>query len=215
MRDANGQALYYEGSAQDITKRKRAEAQSLESGQRLALATESAKIGIWDWNIVTNDLAWDAKMYALYGIQERDFSGAYNAWQNGLHPDDRQRSETEILAAVTGREGFHTEFRVVWPNGEVHDIEAHALVERAPDGSPAHMIGVNWDITLRKRAEEVLAESSKRLRFLHNLGEATRSVSQPEEIMAAVARLLGTHLRVSRCAYAEVEKDGNQFTHPW
>ncbi len=211
VRDPAGKTLYYEGSAQEISERKRAEAELLESGQRLSLATESAQIGIWDWNVVTNELVWDAKMYGLYGIQDGDFSGAYDAWQNGLHPDDRKRSEAEIFAAVQGADGFHTEFRVVWPNGEVRDIQAHGVLQHAKDGSPARMIGVNWDITTRKRAEQELAESERRLRFLDDLGDATRALSQPKEIMAAATRLLGLHLGVSRCAYAEVEQDGDRF----
>ena len=60
-----------------------------QSQERLTLATESARIGIWDWDLVANKLIWDARMYELYGIREQDFSGAYDAWQAGLHPEDR------------------------------------------------------------------------------------------------------------------------------
>ncbi len=145
----------------DITERKQASALLMESEQRLALATESAHIGIWDWDVVTNKLVWDQQMYALYGIREQDFSGAYDAWQKGLHPEDRERAEADITVAVHDANGFHVEFRVLWPNGEVRHIEAHALVRRADDGSTAHMIGVNWDITERKRLEGQLFQSQK------------------------------------------------------
>ncbi len=141
---------------QVITERKRAEAALLESQQRLALAKESAHIGIWDWNVVADHLSWDTRMYELYGIREQDFNGAYDAWQKGLHPEDRARGNEAIHVALDGVRDFHIEFRVVWPNGEVRHIEAQALVQRADDGSPARMIGVNWDITARKQAEESL-----------------------------------------------------------
>lgn len=137
----------------DITERKRSELSVSESGQRLALATESAHIGIWDWNVAADQLIWDKQMYELYGIREQDFSGAYDAWQRGLHPEDRVRSEAEIAAAIKGSRDFHSEFRVLWPNGEVRYIEAHGLVRRAGDGSAVRMIGVNWDITEQKRTE--------------------------------------------------------------
>ncbi len=58
-----------EGFITDITDRKRAEASLVESQQRLALATDSAHIGIWDWDVVANKLDWDATMYELYGIR--------------------------------------------------------------------------------------------------------------------------------------------------
>jgi PAS domain S-box-containing protein len=163
-KDESGRVVALFGTIQDITERKRASALLLESQQRLTLATESARIGIWDWNVVTNQLVWDAQMYALYGIREQDFSGAYDTWQRGLHPEDRDRAEADIAAAVHGVNGFHIEFRVLWPNGEVRHIEAHALVQRGADGSTAHMIGVNWDITERKRVEEALRTSEAEFR---------------------------------------------------
>ncbi len=126
------------------------------SRERLALATKSARIGIWDWDITADRLVWDARMYELYGIREQDFSGAYDAWQKGLHPDDRAAGDAAIRAAIEGVKDFNIEFRVLWPNGEVHDIEAHALVQSAGNGRATRMIGVNWDITERKRATETI-----------------------------------------------------------
>jgi diguanylate cyclase (GGDEF)-like protein/PAS domain S-box-containing protein len=133
-----------------------------QSRERLALATESARIGIWDWDLTANRLLWDERMYELYGIREQDFSGAYDAWLAGLHPDDRARGDAAIADAINGVRDFNIEFRVVWPNGEVHDIEAHALVRAGPDGPATRMIGVNWDITERKRATETIRVQADR-----------------------------------------------------
>jgi PAS domain S-box-containing protein len=127
-----------------------------EARQRLALATESAGIGIWDWDVAADRLVWDAQMYALYGIRAEDFGGAYDAWQRGVHPDDRARAGAECAAALAGTRAFDSEFRVVWPGGEVRHIEAHGRVLRGADGAPLRMIGVNWDVTPRKRSEESL-----------------------------------------------------------
>ncbi len=140
----------------DITERKQLDEALRRSRERLALATESAHIGIWDWDITANKLVWDARMYQLYGIREQDFSGVYDAWQSGLHPDDRARGDAAIAAAIDGVKDFNIEFRVIWPNGEVHDIEAHALVQGTAAGRATRMIGVNWDITERKRASETI-----------------------------------------------------------
>ncbi len=140
----------------DITERKRLDEALRQSRERLTLATECARIGIWDWDVVANKLVWDARMYELYGIGEQDFSGAYDAWQAGLHPDDRARGDAAIAAAIDGVKDFNLEFRVVWPSGEVRDIEAHALVQGASGGRATRMIGVNWDITERNRATETI-----------------------------------------------------------
>ncbi|MEI6209443.1 MAG: CHASE domain-containing protein, partial [Desulfuromonadales bacterium] len=123
-------------------------------GQRLSLATDSAQIGVWDWLVPENRLIWDKWMYRLYGVREEDFDGAYEAWQNGLHPDDKARGNEAISQALRGEKQFDIEFRVVWPTGEERHIKANALVLRDADGNPLRMIGINHDITKQKQAEE-------------------------------------------------------------
>jgi PAS domain S-box-containing protein len=143
-------------TACDITDRKQLIEAFRQSQERLEVATRSGRIGIWDWDIANDKLAWDAGMYELYGIRAQDFAGAYDAWQYALHPDDRVAGDRAIREAVRGVKDFNIEFRVVWPNGEVRDIEAHALVQGGAGGRATRMIGVNWDITERKRATETI-----------------------------------------------------------
>ena len=83
-----------------------AQAEMLEARQRLTerleLATRAAQIGIWDWDIPNNQLVWDDRMYALYGISPGEFGGAYEAWLNGVHPDDRAATDDVSSRAVRG-----------------------------------------------------------------------------------------------------------------
>ena len=129
-----------------------------ELAQRFAFATSSARIGVWDWDVVHNVLTWDDQMYALYGIKKGDFSGAYDAWQSGLHPDDKKRGDDEINLALEGKKDFNITFRVVWPNKEVHDIRAFASVERDAEGKPLKMVGVNWDVTKEMEVDKAKSE---------------------------------------------------------
>jgi PAS domain S-box-containing protein len=158
--DADGRFCGYRGNGSDITDRKNAEAATAvlvtevrSLNQRLTLATDSAQIGVWDYDIVEGTLSWDKWMYGLYGIHPDAFSGVYEAWRAGLHPDDRARGDAEIAEAISGRTKFDTEFRVVWPGGEVRYIKASALVVRDDSGVPLRMIGCNYDITERRRFE--------------------------------------------------------------
>jgi PAS domain S-box-containing protein len=121
--------------------------------ERLTLATQSAGIGIWDWDVVTDGMLWDGRMCELYGIKAGSFRGGYSEWQAALHPDDRARVDLAATAALNGGEPFNIEFRVVWPNREVHTLEAHAQVQRAPDGSATRATGVNWDVSERVETE--------------------------------------------------------------
>ena len=191
----DGVAVYF----LDITERKRESRRLRESRQRLALATESAKIGVWDWDVVANKLVWDAQMYALYGVPRAEFSGAYEAWQNGLHPDDRERAEAEMAAAINGTNEFHTEFRVVWRNGDVHHLEAHAMVQRAANGSPERAIGVNWDITARKQSEKLAEQAWQRLNEAQRIGQigdwewdfATQAITWSPQLFEIMGRDAG------------------------
>ena len=132
----------------------RAEGLLRAAGERRALATRVGGVGIWDYDVVANRLVWDDQMFRLHGITRDQFSGAYEAWQSGLHPEDKQRGNEEIQLALQGEKDFDTEFRVLWPDGSIHDIRALAAVQRDATGKALRMVGTNWDFTERKRAEE-------------------------------------------------------------
>ena len=144
----------------DVSDRKQAEIQLQDLTNRLELAARSANLGIWEWDVVNDRLIWDDRMYELYGLNPEDFGEAYSAWETGVHPDDQSASRLAIQHALKGEKDFNTEFRVLWPNGTVRHIEAHAMVQRDEAGRPLRMIGVNLDISDRKQAEEQLIHSA-------------------------------------------------------
>jgi PAS domain S-box-containing protein len=123
------------------------------SQERLQLATTVGKIGIWDYAVVDNRLIWDDCMFTLFGINETDFSGDYQAWLARVHPDDQARCDQEIQDALAGSKPFDTEFRVLHPNGNIRYIKALSQVFRDEQGQAIRVIGVNWDITAQKLAE--------------------------------------------------------------
>jgi PAS domain S-box-containing protein len=161
---ADGEYIGRSGTNRDITERKQAEEQLAKIAKRLSLATSSAGMGIWDWDIQKNELAWDGQMYALYGLEPGEFGGAYEAWLNGVHPDDRDPSNEVSQQAVRGEREYDTEFRVVRPDGSVHWLKAKGEVFRDEHSQPLRMVGVNYDITERKQAEEALLSSEARYR---------------------------------------------------
>ena len=168
---------------QDITARKQAEAQAKEMAQRLALATNSANIGIWDLDLVENQLRWDDLMYELYGLDPAEFAGTYEAWQKRIHPEDLSAAASEVEAAIAGGRDFHSEFKVLWPNDQVRVLEAHGIVLRDAKGFAQRMIGTNWDITARKQAEMQLQQTNEELiratrlkdEFLANMSHELRT----------------------------------------
>jgi PAS domain S-box-containing protein len=166
--------LFYEGKeyhcafVRDITERKRGAEEIAQLADRLELATRAAQIGVWDWNILKNELVWDDRMFALYGVEKEDFGGAYDAWLSSVHPDDRVRCDEAIQQALRAGTPYDIDFRIRWPTGVVRVIKASGQVIRDPDGTPLRMTGVNYDITDRKQAEEALGASE---RLMNNILE--------------------------------------------
>jgi PAS domain S-box-containing protein len=166
LRDTHGQIVGLVGIERDITDRKRAEAQRAELAERLELAMHAAHVGIWDWNVLKDEVVWAAENYALYGVQPGGFGSAYQAWLNGLHPEDRAANEELTQQALRGEREYRTEFRVVWPDGAVHWLQSNAQVYRDEHGKPVRLIGVNYDITDRKQAESSLRKSEAKFHAL-------------------------------------------------
>lgn len=159
----NGSCIRISGSFQDIDEKKKIELKYKATADRLKIATNTANIGIWEYKIGENNLIWDDKMYALYGVQRENFSGEYAAWEKGIHPEDKEKGNIEFAQAISGEKEFDTEFRILWPNGSIRYIRAIAETERDIEGNAIKMIGANWDITDTKEAEQSLRESAERL----------------------------------------------------
>jgi len=157
---ADGTPLRMVGFHRDISDRKQSETQIREVTQRLALATNAAQIGTWDYDCVEDWLIWDDQMHQLYDISVRDFEGKYSDWQRCVHPDDLPTMEAHVQAAFNGDQDLHSEFRIVRSDGSIAYLEAHAMVLRDGQGNPRRMIGINRDVTERKAAERILAEQN-------------------------------------------------------
>ena len=169
--EADGSILWH-GFISDITERKKAEEELKQVSTRLALAALAGGVGVWDLDIVNNILVWDKQMFELYGMDEKDFSGAYDAWLQGVHPDDVVRGNEEIQMAIQNEKEFDTEFRVVWPDTSIHIIRAMGIVQRDSSGTPLHLVGTNWDITAQKHAEDALRESeAKHSSMISNISD--------------------------------------------
>jgi len=159
----------------ELTEQKRTKEALSHLSDRLQLATRAAHIGIWDWNVITDELIWDDAMYQLYGINKADFCGAYAAWSSAVHPADLAEATKKIKTALTGECEFNHEFRVVWQtDGSTHIIKAAAQTIYDASGNPVRMIGMNLDVTESRVAEEELRKHRDHLEEL--VAERTREL---------------------------------------
>jgi PAS domain S-box-containing protein len=129
------------------------------------LALKVGKIGHWEWNALTDENKWSPEIEALYGLQPGGFEGGYEGWAKLLHPDDLAKAEEDVRRALATGEYF-TEFRVIWPDGSVHWLETRAHVFKDAEDKPERILGVNMDVTERKRTEEALRAATDELRIV-------------------------------------------------
>jgi len=174
----------------DISALKKAEEELQNLNKRLLLATSNASLGIWDWEIKNNHAVWDDGMYRLYNIDATHYGGEYDDWFSRLHPDDKNSETEKIQMAVSGKNDYSSEFRIIWPDSTVRFIKATSISEKDEDGKIVRLIGLNWDITDQKNEmilkEELSADIIKRNK---NLEQFSYIVSH--NLRAPVANILG------------------------
>src|ERR1700741_4841133 len=149
--------------ARDITQRKHGEKALRLSEERLRLAQQIAHVGSFEWNIQTGVNTWTPELEAMYGLQPGTFAGTQTAFENLVHPDDRAGVIKLADAAMKSGQPTQGEWRVVWADGSVHWIAGRWQVFMDASGEPSKMMGVNTDVTERKRADEALAEMNRTL----------------------------------------------------
>jgi diguanylate cyclase (GGDEF)-like protein/PAS domain S-box-containing protein len=156
----------------NITSRKHAEFTHRTLTERLSLATAVAKVGVWEWELATGNLAWDSTMYEIYGLDPR-VRMRYEKWSAAVHFEDLPHVEAVLRRVVDQKCQGSAEFRIITTSGAVRNISAVEGVILDGRGEASRVIGVNMDITDRKDAEETLfAEKERAQVTLNSIGDA-------------------------------------------
>jgi PAS domain S-box-containing protein len=155
----NGQPVETRGIYRDVTERRETEREKNALAERLLLATKSAGMGIWEWNLETNKHNWDPQMRGLYGFPADKPEITYEDWASRVSTEDAEKVAEALTASMEQGAEYSVEFQVDLPEGKRRVLQARALVERDEHGKPVRIVGVNWDITKRKQLEEELAKT--------------------------------------------------------
>ncbi len=151
---------------EDITDRKKAEEARFASEARFRALFESAPVGIYETDAIGNCLLVNKKWCEMAGITEQDAHG--DGWQQGLHPDDRERIFTLWNQYAQSKQPWDFEYRFCSPDNQVSWVWGTAVALTNERGDITGYIGVNTDITERKLAEEALRANENRQRDLFN-----------------------------------------------
>ena len=157
-------ARLYRAAQADIAERARPSRRCARARLGSGLATRAGKLGIWDWDIAKNHVAWTESLYAIFGVTKDDFDGTVEGFAKLVHPDDAERVRDAIDAALGGAD-YEVEFRTVRPDGTTVWLYTNAAVIHE-NGHPRRMLGCTLDITARKHAEAALRTSEAQFRTL-------------------------------------------------
>ena len=131
----------------------------------LAITTQAIGAGTWHYCLDKGTLDWDDRMFQIYGITREQFTAAYEAWTNAVHPDDLVHAEAALNDCIAGCNDFDTEFRIVHPNGQTRHLRGLGKTT-FNKGVAQYITGINLDITEHKQAEEVLQGNRQKLQLI-------------------------------------------------
>ncbi len=174
IRDDQGQLRGFARVTRDITERKLAEKELTENEERTRLASDTANIGFFDWNVLTEQIYYSPRWKSQLGYQPEEIADSWEAFESRLHPDDRDELLMKVRAYLAAPwPDYSAEFRLRHKDGTYRWIVTRASLILDGAGKPLRMIGTHLDITERKAAEaekRKLAEQLQHTQKLESLG---------------------------------------------
>ena len=197
----------------DITDRVQAEAALRQSEARTRLLVKSSNIGLWDWNLVTNEVFFSPEWKRQLGCSDDELPNHYGEWESRLHPEDREPTLRAVQDFREGRRAdYDVEFRLRHKDGSWRWILTRADLTRDAAGRPVRMMGCHIDISARKQAEKKLRESETRFRLMFEKSAVGMALTTVDSIFlqanAAFCTLLG------RTEEEVIGHCSAEFTHP-
>jgi PAS domain S-box-containing protein len=201
VRDAHGALMQLFGVTRDITLNKRGEQAIYERNAQLAIAGRAALVGSYAYDVNKGMMQVSEGYGAIHGLPEGTIETTYDEWRVRVYPEDLARTEAcrERAFANASKEDT-AEYRIVLPSGEVRWIERRGSISYDEKGRPKRVVGVNIDVTERKRAEErqrqLVAELDHRVKnALATVSSVVSQTAIEKETVASFVAALGGRIR--------------------
>ncbi len=163
VKDQNGNLLYSRSVWQDITEQKNAKITLEKNEARLKEAQSIAKVGNFNHDFKKDTLWWSDETFKILGFDKTDIPPNYATFIKRLPDEDKEKLNALVDKAEKYGEDYSTTYRYQIPGADLKYIYVKAQVEYNNEGKPKGLIGTVQNITERKKAEEELKQSEKRL----------------------------------------------------
>jgi PAS domain S-box-containing protein len=164
--DRAGRLLRIKGLTRDITERKQAELALAERNTQLALAGKAGLVATFAYDVKTGRVQISEGYAAIYGFAEGTTEIARSQWRALVFPDDLERLESLRRQAFADRQReYGLEYRIMLPDGGVRWIETRSFVSYDGEGHAQRVVGVNIDVTDRRRMEQALTDRNRQLQL--------------------------------------------------
>jgi two-component system sensor kinase FixL len=150
--DEQGKFGGYIGSCVDVTELMTKDEALRQSEERMRLAAAAVNLGIWEWDLATNEIWATNARRAVLGWPSTG-KVTFEDFMLRVHPEDSGRVRQTINEAIRDAKEYESEYRLVLPDGIVRWISTRGSVHFDDAGKPARLLGINIDITARKQAE--------------------------------------------------------------
>ena len=154
----NGDYAGHVGIGIDVSETVRTHAELTVSNDRLNLAIDGSGDGVWDWNVVTNDISYSRRMKEIIGFAEGEGLDTYDAWMRRIHPGDLPKTRAALEACLRGESPtYNAEYRMRCKDNKWKWILARAIVvARGERNQPLRMSGTVTDISDERESQEVI-----------------------------------------------------------
>ena len=114
-----------------------------DDSEWLRLALAAGRMGTWNWSVRSNRVDWSPGLEAIHGLAPGTFAGTFEAYLSDIHPDDRERVVGAITRTLEQGQDHLIEYRLRWPDGSVHWVEARGRLFRDQRGQSR---GLSWEL---------------------------------------------------------------------